>query len=154
MSSPLVPTPTDAVGIASYFLSQQLSGSLAIQASGITGIYEDLAPEGTKPPYLVFAWQGGVDNNKLGPVRTSATQRYIVKAIAAGRGKQLISAVMHAVDIALQGQTLQLTVPGTEFSGVFSCVRLSSGSIGDQDLGKEYRQIYQIWEIDLREPTT
>lgn len=147
------PVPTDAAGIAAYFLATQLGASEAV-AGAVTGIYKDHAPEGTPPPYVVFAYTGDNDINQLGPYRTGNRRRYEVQAVTTGESDVAIGAIIHAVDMALQGQALTLSEPGQPWSGVWECLRQSAGESALPLLGKEYRQLSGFYDVYVTEPTT
>ena len=78
----------------------------ALEASGATGVYNRIAPQGAAPPYVIFQWQGGGDEN-MTPKRARNTL-YAVQALAGTLDDA------EAIDAAVDGllHLQPLTVPG------------------------------------------
>jgi len=95
--------PTFALETA---LFSTLSGGTALTgALGGTAIYNRIAPETQSPPYVIFQWQGGGDEN-MTPNRTRRL-RYTVRAVAENLDQA--GTIAGHVDTLLHQQTLTVT---------------------------------------------
>ena len=93
------------VGALEEALFNKLSDS-SIEASGATGAYNRIAPQGSALPYIIFQWQGGGDENSS--PRRARNTLYAVQALAVTLDDA--DAIDAAVDALLHHQPL--TVPG------------------------------------------
>lgn len=100
----------------STFLYTTLSGDTAVAALVGTRIFEDLAPQGTAFPFVVFSFHTGGDTNALGSdVRTLTRPQYLIRAISKGPTYSDADAVAAAVDAALMGAHGSATVNGVTY---------------------------------------
>jgi hypothetical protein len=138
--------PLTASGMSEAFIYQKLSGDTLVGAVVGGRIFTSIAPEGALPPYIVFAWQGGVDTTALGPYRTLSRLRYAVKVIGKDGSIAALDTLMRRVDTLLFGASADYSQ-----GRVLSCTRLQQMVLGDPDLGVQFRQLVNTYEIVVTE---
>lgn len=88
---------------------EALSADAALVATlGGTAIYQWLAPEGSRPPYVVFNQQSGVPAHTFGGVAYE-DQLYTVKGVTAGPSAALAGTIAQQIDAALSDQPISVT---------------------------------------------
>lgn len=114
------------------------ANSTLITALGGTAIYENIAPQGTNLPYVIFGWAGGGDENltpsemvnELWDVKAVASTLATAKTIAA-----LIHSTLHGATLTVSGWTNFLT----RGEGAIRFAEMDGSGNQVRHLGKTYR---------------
>ena len=102
-------------------------------------IFEEKAPQGTEPPYVIFQRQAGTDQWTFGPSNERAI--WLVKGVCRG-GTSTSAEEIDARSRELLHRT-QLAVPG----GILTILRESPVSYGEASDGDEWRHRGGLYRI-------
>ena len=140
MSAPVINeiTRTEA------WVYQTLATNAAITAIVGTRIYAGaMPPEVDAYPALVFQWIAAMDDRTtLGPARTWAASRYLVKGICEGRSALPLQPLMDAVDRALFGAS-----GGAPNAAITYCRGIRPFRLTTYENNQYFQQVGREWEI-------
>jgi len=125
-----------AMGTALY--STLAAGTALTTKLGGTEIYNAIAPQGTTPPYVVFSYSGGGDDNTS--PRRARSMVYTVKAVST-EGPRQAGEIDALVDTLLHLQPLTVTGWGNYWTARESDVSYSqeAGGVIYWHRGAQYR---------------
>ena len=129
--------------MGSALFSTLAAGTALTTALGGTAIYLALAPQGTSPPYVIFNYSAGGDDNSS--PRRARTQTWTVKAVST-TGMKNAAEIDNAVDALLHEQ--QLTVTGWDN---YWMARTSDIAYAEQAGGALYWHVGGQYRIRLAE---
>jgi hypothetical protein len=90
--------------VVAAWLMGILTGDAALMAAAPGGVWEDVAPEGTAYPFIVFSLQAPTDVNGLGGRRMWTNATYQVKGVDAGQSYTRLSPIADRLDVLLHRQ--------------------------------------------------
>lgn len=108
---------------------------------GGTRIYNEVAPQGTTTPFIVFRYQASRDINGNGAIRTATTFTYLIEVIS-NQSFTDIDPIASRMDAVLQGSDGSVTgglVLGTQRIGPFKLMELQEDGTYMRRLGGFYR---------------
>jgi len=126
------------------WLYQTLTADTSVTAIVGPRIYAGvMPPEIDDYPALVFQWLAPVDDlHTLGPVRTWAASRYLVKGICEGRSALPLQSLMDAVD-----RTLYSAQSGGTDATIHYCRGIRPFRLTTYENTRYFQQIGREWEI-------
>jgi hypothetical protein len=96
-------------GAETLIIDEWLTESLA-GITGVTGVYEGLAPVDAPYPFIVFQYQSSYDATGMGPsARIMIDADYIVRVITESASFADMETIAEAIDTAIEGQSGSVT---------------------------------------------
>lgn len=125
-------------------LQNDLGTAGTLYALGCTGVYRQIAPQGSVEPYVVFQQQAGTDSYNFS-ARDARTLLYLVKAVDASTSGLRAAQMAERIDTLLTDKPLTLTG--------WTNIRLrreSDVEYIETDAGKTYQHYGALYRIDVR----
>jgi hypothetical protein len=130
--------------VADTWLYGRLAGDAELM-SGVTGVFADVAPEGTAFPFVVFSFQSGRDTVGLGGTRIFTGATYQVKVISDKPSYGAIKALANRIDAVLH-QASGAVADGT----VISSVREEPVRYTETTAGKQFRHLGGLYRLQVQ----
>ena len=141
---PTVAATTTELAETEAWLYAQLTGSAALMAAAVGGVWSYVAPVGTPYPLVQFGWHADRDVAALEGSTIWVESVYQVRAYTQSGGEAGLNATAAAIHYALQGQV------GMSPSGqarIFSCLRDTGLAMGEVTAGRQYRSAGALYRI-------
>lgn len=131
-----MPDVFTAMGSALY--STLAAGTALTNKLGGTAIYSPIAPQGTNPPYVVYSFSAGSDDNST--PRRARSQVWTVKAVGTA-GLKDAAEIDNLVDTLLHEQTLTVTGWANYWTARIQdiCYSQEAGGVLYWHVGAQYR---------------
>lgn len=117
--------------------------------AAVTGVYSDIAPQGTKFPYVIFSFQGGHDVSTVNALRIWSSLLYQVKAVTDSPSFGSIAGIVRQIDILLHRAS------GAPTGGVVvSCDRQDPLRYVEFTNGEQYLHLGGLYRLQVQSTGT
>jgi hypothetical protein len=132
----------ESMGIAEW-LYTTLSGGTVLSAIVGTRIYEDVAPQGTALPYVVYSQTSSMDENGIGGSRLCENALWTVQGVAKAMTYNAVKSIAVAIDDLLHGVLGTATANGV----TVACTRQEEVRYSEVREGVTWRHLGGVYRI-------